>query len=114
MREILFGGEMFEKCGPLWQPIVFCYNFCLREFLNVVASGYNILWLPRTLASKVLFFSKAVQDFRTNGVAILPLRMEEGVVERSRELCMAAWEEAPRWASARERSSVRWAWANWA
>ena len=47
-----------------------------------------------TPAHQPVDFSKAVQDFRTNGVAILPLRMEEGLVARSREMCMAAWEEA--------------------
>ena len=29
-------------------------------------------------------FSKAVEDFKTNGVAILPLKLEEEYIERSR------------------------------
>ena len=39
-------------------------------------------------------FSRAVEDFRTNGVAILPLRMEESFIRKSRELSLAAWQEA--------------------
>jgi hypothetical protein len=57
----------------------------------------RLLGAGRGLASAAtgpVDFSRAVQDFRTHGVAILPLRMEEGFVARSRELSMTAWEEA--------------------
>jgi len=44
--------------------------------------------------AQAIDFSKAVEDFKTNGVAILPLKMEEEYIGKSRDLCMAAWKEA--------------------
>ena len=37
-------------------------------------------------------FSKAVEDFKTNGVAILPLRMDEEYISRSRFFYSILWD----------------------
>ena len=52
--------------------------------------------LARGLASSSapVDFTKAVEDFRRLGVALLPLKMEQGFVCRSKELSLEAWEEA--------------------
>merc|ERR1711962_1938918 len=47
-----------------------------------------------TSRPKLTDFSQAVKDFKTNGVAILPLRMDESFVAKSREMCMKAWQDA--------------------
>jgi len=47
-----------------------------------------------TSTPKLTDFSQAVKDFKTNGVAILPLRMDESFVAKSREMCMKAWQDA--------------------
>ena len=39
-------------------------------------------------------FSKAVEEFRKNGVAILPLKIDEDFVKTSRKKCLSAWEDA--------------------
>ena len=41
-----------------------------------------------TVKAPAVDFSKAVEDFKTNGVAILPLKMEEEYIGKSR--CFSA------------------------
>ena len=41
-------------------------------------------------------FSRAVDEFRQNGVTILPLKVDQQFVRDSKQLCLGAWEDA-RW-----------------
>ena len=85
-------------------PCVWTFDsFCTGSFnvgLNLVkCASMMVIWraaaqtrralgargLCSTAARNQSFdFSKAVEDFKTNGVAILPLRMEEEYIRRSR------------------------------
>ena len=39
-------------------------------------------------------FSKSVEEFKRDGIAILPLKIDMDFVNKSKKLCMAAWEDA--------------------
>ena len=39
-------------------------------------------------------FSKSVEEFRRNGVTILPLKVDADFVKESKKLCLGAWEDA--------------------
>ena len=39
-------------------------------------------------------FSKSVEEFKRDGIAILPLKIDTDFVNKSKKLCMAAWEDA--------------------
>jgi len=39
-------------------------------------------------------FSKSIEDFKKNGIAILPVRIQDDFVQESRKLCMSAWVDA--------------------
>ena len=63
------------------------------------------LSLRRTFCSSRIFkcystscsehdFTKSVEEFKRNGVTILPLKVETDFVEKSKKLCFNAWEDA--------------------
>ena len=39
-------------------------------------------------------FSKSVEEFKRNGVTILPLKVDADFVKESKKLCLGAWEDA--------------------
>ena len=39
-------------------------------------------------------FTQAVDEFRRNGVTILPLKVDTQFVRESKQLCLGAWEDA--------------------
>ena len=39
-------------------------------------------------------FAKSVEEFKRNGVTILPLKVDHDFVQKSKKLCLDAWEDA--------------------
>ena len=39
-------------------------------------------------------FTKSVNDFKRNGMALLPLKIDPDFVEKSKEICFGAWRDA--------------------
>ena len=57
--------------------------------LNLVSLKY-----ASSSSSSSFDFTKSVEEFRRNGVTILPLKVETGFVEKSKDICLNAWKDA--------------------
>ena len=47
-----------------------------------------------SVGKDVIDFSKAIEDFKRNGMAILPVKIDPSFVQKSQEMCFSAWKDA--------------------
>eukprot|EP00090_Calanus_glacialis_P030868 TRINITY_DN5023_c0_g1_i1.p1 TRINITY_DN5023_c0_g1~~TRINITY_DN5023_c0_g1_i1.p1 ORF type:complete len:763 (+),score=154.94 TRINITY_DN5023_c0_g1_i1:281-2569(+) len=62
-------------------------NYFLTRALHASSSVFN-------KPSSQIDFSKSIEDFKKNGIAILPVKIDDEFVWKSRKLCMSAWVDA--------------------
>ena len=74
-------------------------NFGFPFQRNIQTNNPNTLGQVNTakataIGNDSVDFTSAIEDFKRNGMAILPLKIGSSFVESSKELCFSAWKDA--------------------
>ena len=90
----LLSFQKYSNLGPLSRNIKL--NVC-----QVASSRSHIRNLSQLsgashpkLAQDAVDFTAAINDFKRNGMALLPLKIDPDFVEKSKEICFDAWKDA--------------------
>ena len=91
--------KLFTLCRrPLWICVTNRNAFSLNQDLHTA--------VPKDFHEQVnvakesvprkdgIDFSKSIADFKRNGMAILPVQIDPSFVQKSKEMCFSAWEDA--------------------
>ena len=81
-----------------------CRLWAGRHITNFSSNNFHTA-IPKSLAqvtaakdnsvgNENVDFSSAIEDFRKNGMAVLPLKIEPAFVKKSKEICFSAYEDA--------------------
>jgi len=82
-------ARLVSTSSPTLKKLVLFKN----KHLSLQAFATSATLRSQQLKSDV-DFSQAIEDFKTNGIAILPLQIDEKFVNKSKELVVSAWQDA--------------------
>ena len=88
--------KMFmPKVSSIWAGRIIT-NFASSNFHTAIPKSLNQVTAAKDNSSgnEKVDFSSAIQDFKKNGMAVLPLKIDPEFVEKSKEICFSAWKDA--------------------
>ena len=79
-------GKFTRNIHPICQ---FKINRTKFRYMSQLSSATN-----RSDKHDAVDFTAAINDFKRNGMAVLPLKIDSDFVEKSKEICFDAWKDA--------------------